>query len=86
MRDPYPSVRDKVIDKYGQIYDILSYELPGWAYLYAEEQVAITLRTVAFMAQAYDEAFADCEEQGSGFAPTTNWTNNNPYPYDAETS
>jgi hypothetical protein len=44
-----------------------------------DEQLEAAHAIMELQAQAYDEAFTDCEEQDSGFAGTTGWTNRNPY-------
>jgi hypothetical protein len=51
----------------------------GLGVMFADEKDDLLQHVLNLMAAAYDEAFTDCEEQDSGFAGTTNWTNNNPY-------
>jgi hypothetical protein len=57
---------------------------PGWDYLFLDEKVSLTLLTLSMLEEAYDEAFASCEEQDSGFPGTTTWTNHNPYRKDPD--
>jgi hypothetical protein len=44
-----------------------------------EEQLEAAHAVLELQAEAYDKAFTDCEEQDSGFAGSTSWTNSNPY-------
>jgi hypothetical protein len=48
-------------------------------YMFTDERVELALTILALMETAYDEAFAACEGQDSGFAGATAWTNENPY-------
>lgn len=56
----------------------------AWNYLFANEKTELALFVLEKMETAYDEAFASCEGQDSGFAGTTAWTNGNPYRKDPE--
>jgi hypothetical protein len=69
---------------FAEIYSDLREKFKGWDYLFGAEKVELTIDIIALMEQAYDQAFADCEEQDSGFAGSTQWTNNNPYRKDAD--
>lgn len=64
---------------FASIYPALREKIPGLSRLTSEQKVELTTDVIALMEQAYDEAFADCEEQDSGFAGSTTWTNRNPY-------
>lgn len=64
---------------FAEIYTTLDQEFEGWENLFGDEKADLAIIVVALMELAYDEAFASCEEQDSGFAGSTSWTNNNPY-------
>lgn len=64
---------------FAEIYPAVRETYTGTHPLSSDQKVQLAIDIIAFMEQAYDEAFADCEEQDSGFAGSTSWTNHNPY-------
>jgi hypothetical protein len=67
-----------------EVYERLRDEVRAWQYLFGNEKIELTRTILSLMESAYDEAFTACEEQDSGFAGSTTWTNHNPYREDPD--